>query len=1063
MPAGKVPLEASTAADAGLRAGERRQITALFYDLVDSTRLTVSLDPEDMRDLQRSFHRACIEAIQRHGGYVERFMGDGGAVYFGYPRAQEDAAERAVRAGLAIVGACRELRPVVPIAGEGLAVRVGIATGLAVVGVHASTGSSTQDEIVGVAPNLAARLQSVAAPNSILVSESTWALTRGLFEYEAAGDWELKGFSGRQSAWRAITARRTDDRFEALRPNLVPFLARDEEVGRLLDRWQAVKAGGGQVVLLSGEPGIGKSRLIAHFRNLISGEPHFRITFQCSSQGVDTPLHPVIQQLAGVLEGTGPASPAEMLQRLESLLEPTGGRARALAPFFASLLDLPIGHQPELARHDPEWIKQRTLDAILAYLEGLSARRPMLLIFEDVQWIDPTSQDLLDRIVDWLAGRRVLVIVSIRPGYPPSWVGRPNLVRLSLSRLPRTVSGEVIDYVAGETRLPEPLKEKIIAQTDGVPLFLEEITRFIVERLRGQRSESVENLLDPSAESEVVVSLADSLAARLDQLEAGKEIAQIASVIGRSFSSRLLKLVAGREEVAVDEALARMVELDLVHRRAARVDADYGFKHALIQDAAYSSMLRRERQSVHKRIALALKAGTDIGREPAADVLALHLERGGMAEEAIEALQIAARHAAERSANREVVRLLERAFRLVRGLPESTHRDAIELDLTIAIGPALMNLSGSGAPEVRELYERGLELCRRLPRSPRHFTLLWGWWYVAPDFKTMRERADRLLDLARNLDNEELELQAHHCQWATLFNLGEHTACCAHVDQGLVRYESGDYRSHSVLYGGHDPKVCGLGEKALSLWLQGFPLQALDLCRRSVAHAEQLQHRGSISHAQDIEIMLHRYRGDAAAVGERARAMMDFAEEQGFKALRAKAKVFEGWARAKHGDPEAGVRLIEEGLDIQRGIGTEEDFPVYYEMLAEAQVERSGADDGTSVLDSAIEMAERTGLKYWLPELHRRKGLLLLRQGPDASAALACFEAAATLAEAQGAKTLGLRALTDLASISGDWQDRPTALRRLADAYAALREGFDTADLVRARQLLDKAGTRHGS
>lgn len=1051
-----MPLDAPTAADAGLQAGERRQITALFYDLVDSTRLTVSLDPEDMRDLQRSFHRACIDAIHRHGGYVERFMGDGGAVYFGYPRAQEDAAERAVRAGLAIVGACRELRPVVPIEGEGLAVRVGVATGLAVVGVHASTGSSIQDEIVGVAPNLAARLQSVAAPNTILVSDATRALTGGLFEYEPGGEWELKGFGERQVAWRAIAARRTDDRFEALRPIPVPFVARDEEVRRILDRWQVATAGRGQIVLLCGEPGIGKSRLIARIRQLVAGEAHFRVTYQCTPQGIDTPLHPVVQQVEGAVEGIRLTSPSEALARLESLLEPTGGRAPALAPLFAGLLDLPIAARPEAARHDPEWIKRQTLDAILAYLEGLSARRPLLLIFEDVHWIDPTSQELLDRMAAWLAGRRVLMVVSFRPGYPPFREGEPNVAQMTLSRLPRAAAGEVIEHVAGETKLPAPLKEKIIAQTDGVPLFLEEVTRFFVERLRTRRTESMESLLDPSVEAEIVVTLADSLAARLDQLESGKEIAQIASVIGRSFSSRLLKEVAGREDAAVDEALARMVELDLAHRSDLGVDADYGFKHALIQEAAYSSMLRRDRQSIHKRIALSLKARGDAGRESPADILALHLERGGMAEEAAGALQTAARHAAERSANREVVRLLERAFRLVGGLPENAHRDAIELDLTIELGPALMNLNGSGAPEVRELYERGLALCRRLPRSPSHFTLLWGWWYIAPNSE-MRERADRLLEFARSLDDDTLELQAHHCQWATLFDLGEHAACCAHIEEGLSLYEGGDYRSQGVLYGGHDPKVCGLGEKALSLWLQGYPEQALAMCRMSVEHATRLQHRGSISHALDIEIMLHRYRGDAATVCEKAARMAEFAEEHGFRGLGAKAKVFEGWGRARQGDQRLGVRYIEEGMDIHRRIGTEEDFPVYLEMLAEAKSQLSGAEEGVSIIDSALAAAEQGGSKYWLPELYRRKGALLFQQGSDhAAAAIECLAAAAALAGSQRARALLLRALTDLAAIDGGRSARAAAVFRLGEVYGTFTEGLDTPDLAAARRLLDR-------
>lgn len=1055
-----MPLDAPAIADTGSHAGERRQITALFYDLVDSTRLTLSLDPEDMRDLQRAFHRACIEAIRRHGGHVDRFMGDGGAVYFGYPRAQEDAAERAVRAGLAIVEACRNLPPAVPLEEGALAVRVGIATGLAVVGAAKVPGSHGQDEIVGVAPNLAARLQSVAAPNAILVSEATRTLTSGLFDYEPGGAWNLKGFPEPQTAWVAVRERRTDDRFEALRTDIVPFLAREDEVRRILERWQAAKAGAGQVVLLAGEPGIGKSRLIARIRHLISGEPHVRITWQCSPQGVDTPLHPVVRQLETAIGSGAAADDAQALQRLRSLLQTAGERARDLLPVLADLLNLPCGRDAGPNAPDPELVKRRTLDAIIAYLEGIGARTPLLLILEDVHWIDPTSDELLDRIVEWLAGRPVLVIVSFRPAYRPSWSGRANVVSIALNRLARAVSSEVVEHVAGPMKLPEPLKARIVAQCDGVPLFLEEVTRSVVERLRSQKGDAVSALLDPAAEPEIVVSLADSLAARLDQLDSGKEIAQMASVLGRSFSSRLLKQVAGKEEGAVDRALARMVELGLARRHAARADDDYVFKHALIQEAAYRSMLRRSRQSVHRRVALALRESA-VGREPPPEILALHLQKGGMPEGAIGALQRAARHAAERSANREVVHLLERALRLARDLPADSRRDAIELDLTIGLGPALMNLNGPGTREVRDLYRRGLELCARLPRSAKHFIVYWGWWYIAPNAQ-MRERADGLLDLARSLGDEELELQAHHCQWATLFDLGEHAACCAHIDEGLARYDRGDNRSQGVLYGGHDPKVCALGEKALALWLQGYPVQALELCRQSVAHAEQLQHRGSISHARDIEIMLHRYREDADTVREKGRRLAAFAEAQGFKGLRAKAKVFEGWARAKRGDPQVGLRLIEEGLETHREIGTEEDFPVYYEMLAEAKGELAGAEEGVAIIDSAIAMTGRTGSRYWLPELHRRRGQLLLRRGEGhVRTAIDSFNTAVDLARSQGAKALGLRALADLAGIDGRWHDRPAALARLAEAYGAFTEGFDTPDLVAARRLLEAEGARH--
>lgn len=1021
-------------------------VTALFYDRVGSTFDVATRDPEEVAGRERQFHRACIAEVRRQGGFVDRFEGDAGVAYFGYPQAQEDAALRAVQAGLDIVAASAK---------AGSDVRVGIATGLVVVEQESDAGLEARPKFIGIAPNLASRLQSVAATNAVFVAESTQALTARAIEYEFAGSFTLKGFEAQQPAWRALRPVRLDDVINPLRPHSAPFVARDRELQTLLARWAMAAGGRGQTVLLSGEPGVGKSRLIAEVKQQLSGEDHFRFTFQASPQGSATPFYPVIRHLESALESV-PGGSGAALDRLERLLARSTDRVAEIAPVIAHLLGLPYETRYRRLDPDPERIKQATFAVLTEQLRNLTGRKPVLIVFEDVHWADPSTLELIDAYASALTDQRAMIIVSSRSGYAPAWRTQPHVTDLALPRIPREEAQQIIDHIVAERQLPARLRERIIQQTDGIPLFIEHMTKFVIDNLPSTDSGDTAQMPEPAPRHGVIVGLADFLAARLEPLGDGKVFAQIASAIGRSFPASLLKRVAGRNAAEIDAALAAMVDLGLLDSRATPTDVEYSFRHALVQEAAYNRLLLRDRPDIHARIVGALRENYAGSSEAAPEVLAFHYERAKRPADAVRQLQLAARTAAERSAQKEAAQLLTRAATLLEQIPDGRERDELELDNIVILGPALMTLHGSGSIEVRRLYERGLALCERLPESRAQFTVFWGWWFIAPNFKIMRERADVLLSLARNLADPELELQAHHCQWATLFNLGEHSACLHHVDAGLALYDAGDYRTHGVLYGGHDPKACALGERALSLWLQGQVEQAMVACRQMIAHAASLHHRGTVSHARDIEIMLHRYRGDAPQVLALANQLIAFAHENDFPDVQAKGQIFQGWALGKAGDAAGGTKLVVDGLRTLARIGTQEDFPVYYEMLVEVGGETARLDDGRLALDAAIDMADETGLGYWLAESYRRKGIMLATPPQaDSAGSAACFEKAVSIATQQGARMLQLRALVSLAATDPRGRDRAGAVARLQQLFSTFTEGFDTPDLVAARRVLD--------
>jgi class 3 adenylate cyclase/predicted ATPase len=1042
----QMPQHVPSAQFAG--TAERRQVTALAYDLVGSTRLAERLDPEDMHELLQSFHRMCTAAIEEFGGKVNRYVGDGGMAYFGYPTTYENAAERAIQAGLAITERCARLAPSEYGGRITLSVRVGIATSKVVAGDMTGDRGFGTDEVVGIAPHLAARLQGAAEPNGVLVSDATRRLVGTMFRFGTRHELQLSGFSQPQQAWRVLRARRQQTRFEGFHSRGgIPFLGREAELAAVFERWQRVQSGQGQTILLTGDPGIGKSRVVAEIRAHLAHDVALVFSFQCSPLHVSTPLYPVKASLerALLMRTERPLHLSKRrLNRLLDLAVPPMPEAASV------LMGILFPHQDQKddarASENAEQLKEETFATLIEIVERVIVRGPLLIIVEDVQWIDPSSLELLDRLVSRIVDLPVLLIATARPTFTALQPSEPrHLTKIELLPLEEAAAAALVRHVAGSSPISPEELQRVVERSEGNPFFLEELTRTFLDRAATEDREP--GSLRPG---ELPTSLMDVLAARLDQSGSGKPIAQVASAIGRRFPYGLLQQATQLDDEALNSGLARLCELGVIAPEHDVPQRSYSFRHALLQQCAYDSMVKATRQGIHRRLAGVLE--TDIA-EP--EILARHLIEAGMPRDAIGQLRLAGQRAALRSANMEAVSLLQRALSLIREFELGAEHNETELDICLALGPLLISSVGPGADEVQELYRRTIALSDHIPADPRRFTAYWGWWRTAPNFTGMRERADQLSAIVSNLADPHLALQAHHCQWATLFMLGEQERCCEHVKEGLALYDAAEHRHDAILYGGHDPKVCGLGEQALSLWLQGFSWRSQAAMKACARHAATLDHLASKTHFEEAEINLLHFRRDAGAVKNRAARMRHFAEDLGFRDIAAKAEIFGGWAEALSGNLAEGIASIEHGLATQRIIGTQEDFPAYLEMLAEAYGLAGEFSHGLAVIDEAIAIANETGLRYWIAELLRRKGDLLssLHRSEEA---LRCYDEAIAAAETQNANALVLRAAVSRAAMFADAGHKGAGIPQLEAALARIPEATPTREKGLATELLSR-------
>ncbi len=1055
---GSTPIARAVVPQAAPREAERRHLTVLFCDLVGSTELLARLDPEDMRAVITRYQNAVAGEVARFEGHVAKFMGDGVLAYFGYPRAHEDDAERAVRAGLAVAETVGGLTT---LAGQALAARIGIATGLVVVGDLVGQGAAQEEAVVGETPNLAARLQTLAAPAGVVIAAPTRRLVGDLFHLEELTPHALKGFAEPVVTWRVLGESGAEGRFEALHgAGLTPLVGRDHELALLLDRFEQASGGEGQVILLSGEAGIGKSRITRSVIERLPPESHTRLRYYCSPYYTNSALYPVIAQLERAAAFLADDTADQKLDKLEAMLGQASGRIAEAAPLVAALLSIPTDGRYPALNLTPQAQKARTFEVLLDQLAGLAARQPVLMIFEDAHWIDPTTNELFELVIDRLQRLPILLLITSRPEFTPPWTGFAHITSLTLNRLGRNQGVAIIAQLTGGKGLPEEVLGQILEKTDGVPLFVEELTKAVLESGLVLDAGDHYRLAGALAPLAIPATLHDSLMARLDRLTPVKEVAQIGAVIGRDFAHELLAMVAPLAGDHLVEALTQLVNSELLFRRGAPPKATYSFKHALIQEAAYQSLLRSKRQQLHARIAEALEEHFPDTAVVQPELLAQHYTEAGLVDPAIGYWEKAGQRALKSSANAEAVRHLGRGLELVRRLPEGAERGLQELRLQITLGPALMAVKGQSAAEVGELYSGALGLGERVGDAAQLFRVLWGSWryhFIRAEHARALQLAERCLDLAEKEQDVALLLEARFALGGSSLWSGDYVSAEAHLERALPMYDMHAHRSLAFLFG-QDPGASNLAYSGLTLWFLGYPDRALQRSREALALTEQLGHLATSAAGLTYLALVHALRRDWPAARECAASAIALSKEQGFPQHLALGTIVHGRAIAARGEPEQGVAEIRRGIETRRSIGAEINRLFDLALLAEAQAQASDFEPALDTLAEGVALAGTTGEGFYQSELYRLQGEFLLAHDDRRAAAdaEACYIQALDTARRRGARSLELRAAASIARLWAAQGKRRTAYGLLAPVYGWFTEGFDTADLKDAKALLDE-------
>jgi class 3 adenylate cyclase/predicted ATPase/ABC-type transport system involved in cytochrome c biogenesis ATPase subunit len=1039
---------------AGVAGAERRHLTVMICDLVGSTALSARLDPEDMRAVMDDYHAACAHIVQGYDGFLGDFRGDGILAYFGYPRAHEDDAERTVRAALEIIAAVAELETH---AAEPLAVRIGIATGLVVVGDLSGEGALWEHAVVGDTPNLAARLQALAEPGTAVIAGSTRRLLGDLFHLRDLGQHEVKGIAAPVAAWAVEGVSVSESRFEAVRmARLTDFIGRENELDFLLERQRLAWKGEGQIVLISGEPGIGKSRLTAALAEHIAGETPTRLRYQCSPYLTNSALHPFIAQLERTAGFKADDAPEQKLDKLEAILAMDASRVQAAAALFAGLLSIPFGGRyPPLALSSTQQRRQ-TLAALLDQIEGLARRRPTLLLFEDAHWADATSLELLDLIIERIRQLPVLALFTFRSEFEPPWVGLPNVSTLALSRLDRSNVEGIVARVTGGRPLPAEVTEQIVVKTDGNPLFVEELTKAVLEAgilVEGPDGYRLDGPLPPLA---IPATLHDSLMSRLDRLAAVKEIVQIGAAIGREFSYSLLRVLVGRDETALKEALDKLEAAELVFRRGDASEAIYSFKHALVQEVAYENLLKSRRQVLHQRIAQTLRDRFQTLAEVQPEVVAHHFTQAGLNEPAIEWGIKAGDRALDRSANNEAIAHLEKAIGLAEGLADGPTERLLRLRLQTTYGHALLHGRGHSQPETIAAFARARELAAGIEDPAARFSAYYGMWlvsFVRADLAPMREVAAASLRDAQQLPGLPAAGRAMHVFGVTSWFQGDYLGARTHLEQALAAYDH-ERGHHPVPRFVFDDRVVATGWLAVVLWPLGEVDQAARLLDSALSLARQSGHLPSIAWAHAY---MCRFSGICRKSGKakpHAEELLGVAGEHGLPMRLADGSFYHGWARwcAGDGDGEAGMR---QGLALWNEMYYRLFAPLTGTLLAEREAEAGRVEAALATLDAQLAAIEQTGQHWFDAEVHRARGELLLKlRRPDVAAAEGALMRAIEIARGQRTRTFELRAALSLAKLYQTTGRDQLAGGLLAAALVGFNAGPEVPEVEEAQRLL---------
>ena len=1041
-------------------AAERRQVTVMFSDLVGSTALSVRMDPEDLREVISAYQKCVAETVRSFGGFVAKYMGDGVLVYFGYPQAHEDDAERAVRAALEMVAAASGLKTHAT-----LQTRVGIATGLVIVGDLIGSGASQEQAIVGETPNLAARLQGIAEPNCVVIAESTRKLLGSLFDLEDLGLKELKGIAGPMRAWAVLRPCSMESRFEAFHASgLTELVGREEELEILLRRWSKAKTGEGQVVLLSGEAGIGKSRLTAALLERLASAPHTRLRDFCSPQHTDSALYPIIGQMVRAAGLARDDKPQAKLDKLDAMLAQSSTTIQHAA-LFAEMLSLPNdGRYPALDL-TPQQRRQRTLEALVFQVVALSRLNPVLMIFEDAHWTDPTSLELLGRIVDKIPALRVLLIVAFRPEFEPPWIGRPYVTALTINRLADREVGAMIDRVTGNKPLPASIRLDIIERTDGIPLFVEEMTKAVLEgENEGTPERTVATI--PSLGLAVPATLHASLMARLDRLGPAKEVAQIGAAVGRKFSHALLQAVVSKPKAELQSALDRLVTAGLLFRQGAPPHATYLFKHALVQDAAYGTLLREPRRALHARIAETLESQFAEIVENQPELLARHCTEAGLTEKAASLWGKAGQRSLERSALVEAAAQFTRALDQIAALPATPALRREQIRLQVALIAPLLHVKGHAAPETKAAAERARLLIEQAetrgeaPEDPLLlFSILYSIWlanYIAFHGDVMCELARQFLAFAEKQGATAPLLIAHRIMGISLLCTGDVRAGRTHLDQAIALYDPAEHRALASRFS-VDARQSILSYRSWTLWVLGYPEAALADADQTVSDAREIGQAVTLMHALAHAPFTYCHCGNYATAKVQCEEAIALADEKGTLFWKAWAMMNQGGVSVLTGKASDAVATIISAITMWRSTEATAHLPLSLTHLTRAYTELGQFVDARRCIGEAMTAVKTTRESWCEAEVNRIAGELALKSSePDAAKAQAYFERALDVARQQQAKSWELRAAMSLARLWRD-QGKPQQARELlAPVYGWFTEGFDTRDLKEAKVLLDQ-------
>ncbi len=1031
---------------------ERRQLTVMFCDLVGSTKLSAQLDPEDLRRLMQQYHHAVSQTIVDHGGHVAKLLGDGVLAYFGFPDAKENDSENAVRAARHVVSSVSQVSPVGPGAPDSLEVRIGIATGTVVIGDMTGASVTDFDSVVGETPNLAARLQTLADPGSIVISAETHALVGDVFDYEALGAQQISGFSDPLPAWRVLHEKTGTNRFDVLRgSDITDLVGRSEEADLLRRRWASVEQGTGSVVFISGEAGIGKSRLLKSLRREIVNDDITRLQFQCSNFHRGTAFAPVIGYFEHVAGFAHDDNPERRLSKFKSALGENPNE------IIASLLRLKNARTMSDIEPDPELRRERVLVELMEMVELRSAKGPMLIVFEDLHWSDDSTLEFVNRVVAAASRLPILLVVTARPGVEVAWTNDPHVSFMMLKRLDRKAVRALIQAVTQGRSLPAGVQDQIAQRTDGVPLFIEELTRSILhsDYLREDGDRLV--IAGALPQQAIPMTLQETLMARLDRLSPVKDVAQLGAVIGRRFTADLILVASQADQETLFSSL-RTLELEgLLSRRGSGPDAVYEFRHALIQEAAYGSLLKSRRSELHERIGRHLMERAE-NSDPV--MIAYHLTEAGLRPEAIDFWIAAGDRSNETAGFAEALENYSHALEHLREISAGEARHSKEIDVLLSIGPCQVQVLGPASDEVYETYLTALQLGDDHGAPEQRFKALWGLWFhyfMLGAVPKMHDLANRLIPLAKEIGDEALELEGHHCEWAALSLLGDFAGALTSTEKGIEAYEEEKHHWMTFHYGGHDPGLCAHSLKAVNLCVLGYPDRAKEIADKAIGQAIRLNHGYSLLETLFCSLIVMMLRSEYDAINSQAARLIALTDAGRLPPeARDLASGFVGWVETETGSETEGLARMESSISGWQGFWGAWCFPLDA-AFALALAQKGNAEAALQIIETASETGGNTGGHWWDAEFNRIRGnILLCKNASEHRAAEECFERAKAAAQARQARLFELRAAVDLAKLRLQSGDLQAARDHLEPILTKFSEGRDLPDFLRAREILDR-------